>query len=80
MNEIDIIFAKIMFLFLICVKIPTKGGNNTMKTIKTIICKIPPAIIACFTLALSINANTSTCFVMYQPKAPTKLDAFKKIK
>lgn len=73
-------FAKIMFLFLICVKIPTKGGNNTMKTIKTIICKISPAIIACFTLALSINANTSTCFVMYQPKAPTKLDAFKKIK
>ncbi|WP_417142066.1 AgrD family cyclic lactone autoinducer peptide [Ruminococcus sp.] len=27
-----------------------------------------------------MNANTSTCFVMYQPKAPTKLDAFKKIK
>ena len=80
MNEIDIIFAKIMFLFLICVANPTKGGNNTMKTIKTIICKISPAIIACFTLALSINANTSTCFVMYQPKAPTKLDAFKKIK
>ena len=51
-----------------------------MKTIKTIICKISPAIIACFALALSINANTSTCFVMYQPKAPTKLDAFKKIK
>lgn len=51
-----------------------------MKTIKTIICKISPAIIACFTLALSINANTSTCFVMYQPKAPTKLDEFKKIK
>ena len=80
MNEIDIIFAKIMFLFLICVKIPTKGGNNTMKTIKTIICKISPAIIACSTLEITINANTSTCFVMYQPKAPTKLDAFKKIK
>lgn len=80
MNEIDIIFAKIMFLFLICVKISTQGGNNTMKIIKTIICKISPAIIACFTLALSINANTSTCFVMHQPKAPTKLDEFKKIK
>lgn len=80
MNEIDIIFTKIMFLFLICVKISTKGGNNTMKTIKTIICKISPAIIACFTLALSINANSSTCFVMYQPKAPTKLDEYKKIK
>ena len=74
------LLAKIMFLFLICVKIPTKGGNNTMKTIKTIICKISPAIIACFTLALSINANTSTCFVMSPPTAPTKLDAFKKIK
>ena len=51
-----------------------------MKKIKNFICKISPAIIASFTLALSINANTSTCFVMYQPKAPTKLDAFKKIK
>ena len=51
-----------------------------MKTIKTIICKISPAIIACFTLALSINANSSTCFVMYQPKAPAKLDEYKKIK
>lgn len=80
MSEIDIIFAKIMFLFLICVKISTKGGNNTMKTIKTIICKISPAIIACFTLALSINANSSTCFVMYQPKALAKLDEYKKIK
>lgn len=51
-----------------------------MKKIKTIILKISPAIIACFTFALSINANTSTCFVMYQPKAPAKIDEFKKIK
>ena len=59
-----------------------QGGNNTMKMkkIKTIILKISPAIIACFTFALSINANTSTCFVMYQPKAPAKIDEFKKIK
>lgn len=80
LNEINIIFAKMMFLFLLCVKISTQGGNNTMKIIKTIICKISPAIIACLTLALSINANTSTCFVMYQPKTPAKLDEFKKIK
>ena len=76
----NIIFAKMMFLFLLCVKISTQGGNNTMKIIKTIICKISPAIIACLTLALSINANTSTCFVMYQPKTPAKLYEFKKIK
>lgn len=50
-----------------------------MKKIKNFICKISPAIIASFTLALSINANSSTCF-MYQPKAPAKLDKFKKIK
>lgn len=51
-----------------------------MKKIKNIILKISPAIIACLTLALSINANSSTCFVMYQPKVPAKLDKFKKIK
>ena len=39
-----------------------------MKKIKKFICKISPAIIASFTLALSINANSSTCFFMYQPK------------
>ncbi|MFR7453066.1 MAG: AgrD family cyclic lactone autoinducer peptide [Ruminococcus sp.] len=27
-----------------------------------------------------MNANSSTCFFMYQPKAPAKLDKFKKIK
>ena len=51
-----------------------------MKKIKNFICKISPAIIASFTLALSINANSSTGFFMYQPKAPAKLDKFKKIK
>ena len=51
-----------------------------MKKIKNLIRKISPAIIACFTLALSINANSSTCFFMYQPQVPAKLDKFKKIK
>ncbi len=51
-----------------------------MKKIKNFICKISPAIVASFTLALSINANSSTCFFMYQPKAPAKLDKFKKDK
>lgn len=51
-----------------------------MKKIKNLIRKISPAIVACFTLALSIKANSSTCFFMYQPKVPAKLDKFKKIK
>lgn len=34
----------------------------------------------CLTSALKANANSTGCFVVYQPKAPKALNAFKKIK
>lgn len=30
--------------------------------------------------ALSVDANRTSCAVVYQPKAPAKLDSFKKTK
>lgn len=70
---------KLCFYFKYVLKLQ-QGGNHTMKKIKNLICKISPAIISCFTLALIISANSSTCFVMHQPKVPAKLDDFKKTK
>ncbi|MBQ1992192.1 MAG: cyclic lactone autoinducer peptide, partial [Clostridia bacterium] len=29
---------------------------------------------------LTLNANSTNCFIMHQPKAPVKLDAFKRVK
>lgn len=34
----------------------------------------------CLSVALKSNANSSGCFVVYQPKAPKALENFKKIK
>lgn len=51
-----------------------------MKKIKTMIKNFCPTIIACLTLVLTVNANTATCFVMYQPPVPDKIARFKKIK
>ncbi|MEE1281230.1 MAG: cyclic lactone autoinducer peptide [Acutalibacteraceae bacterium] len=51
-----------------------------MKNIKGILCRISPLILSCLTLVLTLNANSTNCFVMYQPQKPAKLDAFKKVK
>ncbi|MEE1076601.1 MAG: cyclic lactone autoinducer peptide [Acutalibacteraceae bacterium] len=51
-----------------------------LKHIKEILCRVSPLILSCFTLVLTLNANSTNCFVMHQPKTPAKLDAFKKIK
>ncbi len=39
-----------------------------------------PAIMACATLVLTFNANSTACFIFGQPKAPKGLDDFKRIK
>lgn len=51
-----------------------------MKITKRMLCKISPALVAFFTLVLTFQANSSSCFVIHQPKVPAKLDEFKKIK
>ncbi len=51
-----------------------------MKKSTKFLAKITPAITACMAFVLTISANSSTCFVFHQPKAPKGLDDFKHIK
>lgn len=51
-----------------------------MKKIKSLLKKIAPVMATCLTFILTLNANSSGCFIVYQPKVPTSLNEFKKIK
>lgn len=42
--------------------------------------KIAKLAVSCLTLVLTLSANSSGCFVVYQPKTPEKLNSFKRIK
>lgn len=64
----------------LCYIIDIKGGNYTMKKLKSLFQKIAPGIAACLTLVLALNANSSGCYFIYQPKAPEKLNDFKRFK
>lgn len=60
--------------------ISIKGGNYTMKKVKSLLQKIAPGFAVCLTLVLTLNANSSGCYFIYQPKVPEKLDDFKRFK
>ena len=52
---------------------------------RTLLAKFSPAAIAScavalLTIVLTVNSNSSGCFIIHQPKAPQALDSFKKIK
>lgn len=51
-----------------------------MKNKKTLSNKMKSGIKKGLSVALKSNANSSGCFVIYQPKAPKSLDKFKKFK
>ena len=51
-----------------------------MKKAKQILLKFAPAITACMAIVLTLNANSSACFVFNQPEPPKGLDEFKHIK
>lgn len=51
-----------------------------MKKIKQFLAKFAPAITACMAIVLTLNANSSACFVFNQPEPPKGLDEFKRIK
>lgn len=51
-----------------------------MKKIKSLLVKISPALVSCLTLTLMINANSSSCFLINEPKEPRAIDKFKKFK
>ena len=51
-----------------------------MKKVKQIFLKFAPAITACMAIVLTINANSSACYVFNQPEPPKGLDEFKRIK
>ncbi len=48
--------------------------------LRTFLTRIAPSAIAMLTLVLTVNSNSSGCFIIHQPKAPKALDEFKKIK
>lgn len=39
--------------------------------------KISPAIAFCLTLVLVINANSSSCYLLNQPREPKTIERFK---
>ncbi len=51
-----------------------------MEMTKKMLFKICPAVVGFFTLVLTLQANSSGCFIVHQPKVPAKLDEFKKIR
>ena len=51
-----------------------------MKNLKTVVKKMSPVIATCLTFILTLHANSSGCFIVYQPKVPKSLDNFKKVK
>lgn len=51
-----------------------------MKKIKRFLSIISPAITGCLTLALAINANSASCFIINQPREPETIKKFKMFK
>lgn len=51
-----------------------------MKKFKMLIAKISPVVVGCLTLVLMINANSSSCYFINQPKEPKSIERFKKFK
>ncbi len=51
-----------------------------MTKVWQILKKFAPAITACLTLVLTVNANSSACFFFNQPEPPKDLDDFKRIR
>lgn len=49
-----------------------------MKNEKKISKSLKNGIKSCLSMALNLNANSSGCYVIYQPKVPKSLDKFKK--
>lgn len=51
-----------------------------MKNEKRLSNKMRNGIKKCLTITLKTNANSSGCYVIYQPKVPKSLAKFKKLK
>lgn len=51
-----------------------------MKKAMKFLAKITPALTACMAVVLTISANSSSCFIFNEPKAPKGLEDFKRIK
>ena len=51
-----------------------------MKNLKKLLSKISPAIVCCLTFILAINANSTSCFLINEPKEPKSVDKFKLFK
>ncbi len=51
-----------------------------MKTLKSTINKIIPAVTACLTFVLFVSANSNSSAMVHQPKTPKGIERFSKIK
>lgn len=51
-----------------------------MKNLNIFTSKIAKLAVSCLTLVLTLSANSSGCFVVYQPEMPEKIKSFKRIK
>jgi len=49
-----------------------------MKKLASVAKKFAPALITCLTLVLTINANSSSCYILNQPKEPKTINRFKR--
>lgn len=75
-------FRTLLFLWFFygIVKVIKVIGGEKMKKVWQILKKFAPAITACLTLVLTINANSSVCYFFNQPEPPKGLDDFKRIR
>lgn len=47
-----------------------------MNVIKNLFSKLLPVIACCFSLVLMLSANSASCYLLHEPKAPTSLSKF----
>jgi len=77
--EMITIFVKLMINLYILDRIYTRR-LITMKNENPLSNKVRSGIKKGLSIALKTNANSSGCYVIYQPKAPKNLGKFKKFK
>lgn len=47
---------------------------------KKFLSKISPVIVSCLTLVLAFSANSTSCYIINQPKEPKAIERFKLFK
>lgn len=77
MKEKSVILLNVLLFQDLCDRFRSEGGENTMKKANEIFVKVIKSTVE---KTLTADANRTSCAIIYQPKAPAKLDVFKKNK